>query len=407
MRISTNTIYEMGSSKLGDLQSGLVKTQQQLSTQRRILTPADDPVGAAAALRVTQSMSINEQFATNRQNAKSALAEEESVLQSVTSLLQDVKTLVVNAGNGALEDKQRQFLAAELRGRADELLGLANSRDGAGTYMFGGYQISSQPFSKTAAGAQYSGDQGQRMLQVGASRQLALNDSGSTVFEKNKTGNGTFVTAAAPGNTGSGIVGSGAVVDGSQLTGRDYSVAFTVTAGVTTYTVTDTTLPALVPPPTLPTAVPFVSGEAIVFKGMQFDVKGIPANGDAFTAKPSANQSIFTTLTNLLAALSTRSAGATGQANLTNGLSAANDNIDNALDNLLDVRASVGTRLKELEVLDSSGSDLHIQYTETLHQLQDIDLAETISAFTQQQITLEAAQKSFVKVSGLSLFNYI
>ncbi|WP_371417385.1 hypothetical protein [Noviherbaspirillum sp. UKPF54] len=108
-----------------------------------------------------------------------------------------------------------------------------------------------------------------------------------------------------------------------------------------------------------------------------------------------------------MATLGASGAGATGQAKLTNGLNAANNNIDNALDNLLEVRASVGTRLKEIDTLDSTGDDLNVQYTEALHQMQDIDLAEVISNFTQQQQALEAAQKSFLQISHLSLFNYI
>jgi flagellar hook-associated protein 3 FlgL len=426
MRISTNTIFELGSRGISDMQASLVKTQQQLSTQRRVLTPADDPVAAATALGITQSISVNEQYAANRQTARSSLSEEESVLQSVTTLLQDAKQLVVNAGNGAMEDSQRQFLAAELRGRFEELMGLANSRDGNGNYMFGGFQTATQPFSKTLAGAAYAGDQGQRMLQVGASRQIPLNDTGYSVFENNKTGNGVFVTAARtlPANTGSGIVSSGAVFDSSKLTGQKYSIDFTVVASgspgvpdTTTFVVrNDTVIPTLYMDPAtglvnLPAppviASTFVEGESIKFAGMEFNIKGKPADGDGFTIDPSRDQSVFKTMTDLLSTLGQSGMGATGQANLTNGLNTANNNIDHALDNVLNVRAAVGTRLKELEVLDSGGSDLNIQYIETLHKLQDIDLAETISAFTQQNMVLEAAQKSFMKVSGMSLFNFI
>ncbi|MDB5770465.1 MAG: putative flagellar hook-associated protein 3 FlgL-like [Burkholderia sp.] len=426
MRISTNTIFELGSRGISDMQASLVKTQQQLSTQRRVLTPADDPVAAATALGITQSISVNEQYAANRQTARSSLSEEESVLQSVTTLLQDAKQLVVNAGNGAMEDSQRQFLAAELRGRFEELMGLANSRDGNGNYMFGGFQTATQPFSKTLAGAAYAGDQGQRMLQVGASRQIPLNDTGYSVFENNKTGNGVFVTAARtlPANTGSGIVSSGAVFDSSKLTGQKYSIDFTVVASgspgvpdTTTFVVrNDTVIPTLYMDPAtglvnLPAppviASTFVEGESIKFAGMEFNIKGKPADGDGFTIDPSRDQSVFKTMTDLLSTLGQSGMGANGQANLTNGLNTANNNIDHALDNVLNVRAAVGTRLKELDVLDSGGSDLNIQYIETLHKLQDIDLAETISAFTQQNMVLEAAQKSFMKVSGMSLFNFI
>jgi flagellar hook-associated protein 3 FlgL len=408
MRISTNTMFDMGSGRISDLSSNLVRTQQQLSTQRRILTPSDDPIAAAQALVVTQSLGMAEQYATNRLYAKNALSEEESALSSITAVLQDAKTLVVNAGNGALSDSDRKSLAQELGARIEDLLGLANGKDGGGNYMFAGYQTSAQPFSSTNGGASYTGDQGQRLLQVGPSRQIAMGDSGNTVFESNRTGNGRFATGAAASNTGAAVITGGNVTDITQLTGHDYKLTFHVDAvtGATTYQVADTSHP-LEPAPVPAPGAPYVSGQAIAFKGMRFEISGKPADGDAFTVEPSTNQSIFTTLKDLLATLNRPGTGPGNQARLTNELGAANANIDNALDNVLSVRASVGSRLKEIDALDSAGDDLALRYTETLSSLQDIDLAETISSFTQQQTILQAAQKSFVTITGLSLFDLL
>ena len=127
MRISTSTIYQQGAARISDVQSNLVKTQQQLSTGRRMLTPADDPVAAARALDVTQSQSVNAQYATNRQAAVSSLTAVDSTLASVTSVLQDAKTLTINAGNGSLSNSDRSSLATQLSSDLDQLLGLANS----------------------------------------------------------------------------------------------------------------------------------------------------------------------------------------------------------------------------------------------------------------------------------------
>ncbi len=403
MRISTNTMYEMGSRQISDLQSALVKTQQQVSSGMRILSPADDPVAAAAALGMDQALAINDQFALNRSNAKSALSEEESILQSVTSLLQSVKDVVVGAGNGALDDAQRKMYATQLSNNFDELMSLANSRDSSGNYVFAGYQTSVQPYTQSATGATYSGDQGQRMLQVGAARQMAVSDAGFSVFESGMTGNGRFVTAAGAANTGTGLISTGSVIDQTQLTGHDYAVTFSIdAAGVTTYLVTETPSPAI---PATPQ--PYVSGQAISFGGMQFDIKGAPANGDTFSVQPSQKQSVFTVITDLLATISTTSVGAQGQTRLANGLAAANNSIANALDNVSTVRTTIGTRLKEIDNLDSAGSDLKVKYTQTLKDLQEIDPVEAYSSFTQQQYTLEAARQSFIKISGLSLFSML
>ncbi|ABR89220.1 FlgL flagellar hook-associated proteins 3 [Janthinobacterium sp. Marseille] len=403
MRISTNTIFEMGSGKIGDMTLAMFKTQQQIASGLRILSPADDPVAAAAALGIDQAISINNQFATNRANAKSALSEEESVLQSVTTLLQSIKTSVVGSGNASMDDSQRQAYVTQLRNNFEELLGLANTRGANGDYLFGGYQVGNKPFTESAGGAVYSGDQGQRMLQVGAARQLSSSDSGSSIFEGGMTGNGRFQTSASNANTGSGLISTGSVTDLSLLTGAKYDITFSIdAAGATTYLVTQT------PPPATPaTPQPYVSGQAITFDGMTFDVKGVPANGDTFSIEPSTNQSIFTTITDLLNVLSTSTTGEGGKTRLTNGLSIANNNIDNALANISKVRTTVGTRLQEIDNLDNVGSNLTLQYTDTLKQLQEIDPIEAYSRFTQQQFALDAAQKTFIKIAGLSLFNML
>ena len=132
MRVSTNSVYELGVTSILRQQEGMLKTQQQVSTGRRILTPADDPAAAARALDVTQAESINTQYAENRNNAKASLGLAESVLQAVTNLIHDVRTVALNAGNPTLVDNDRAGLATELRGRFEELMGLANSTDGSG-----------------------------------------------------------------------------------------------------------------------------------------------------------------------------------------------------------------------------------------------------------------------------------
>jgi flagellar hook-associated protein 3 FlgL len=399
MRISTNTLFETGSTRLNELQSSLAKTQEQISTSRRILTPSDDPVASAQALQLTQAQAINSQFAVNRRNATNSLNLEEQTLKNVTGLLQDVKTAIVEAGNGAYDDMQRKFIATELAGRFDELLGLANTRDGLGNFLFSGYQSDVQPYAKTATGAQYSGDQGQRNLQVGPSRQLAQSDAGSAVFDSIKKGNGTFATAATGTNTGSGVISEGNVINSAALTGHNYSITFT---SATAFDVTDTTLGTVVS-----TNNAYTSGNAITFGGMQFDISGTPANGDSFTVKPSSNESIFTTLTDLIAVLNTPASTTTAKASLVKGLNTANGMISRALDNVLTVRASVGARLKELETLDSQGEDRDIQYAQSLGQLQDLDYTKAITDLTKQKFMLEASQQAFVKTSNLSLFNFL
>src|SRR5262249_47706462 len=163
-------------------------------------------------------------------------------------------------------------------------------------------------------------------------------------------------TSADPANAahgGSGIISSGAVSDATALTGHQYSINFSVNGGVTTYTVKDETLGAVVLGAEDP--IPFQPGQQISVDGMSFDIKGSPADGDSFSVAPSAKESLFTTLTNMISTLKLSANGAAGQAALTNGLNTAQDNLSSALDNVLSVRASIGSRLKEIDYLDSAG----------------------------------------------------
>lgn len=406
MRISTSSIYNANVSLLNQQQAQLLHTQQQISTQRRILTPADDPIAAARVLEISQADATNSQYAINRNTVQHSTSLAEGVLQSVTNLLQDVRTVAVNAGNGGLNNSDKQTLATDLNGRLEELHTLANSTDGVGNYLFSGFQGRTQPFANGIAGVQYLTDDGQRLIQVGSTRQLAASDSGADIFMRVKNGNGTFIAQATTANTGSGIVSQGVVTNPALLTGNSYQVAFSVATGVTTYSVTNTTLGAPVAPGT---PIPYVSGQAISFDGLQFDITGVPATGDVFTVAPSTNESIFETISNLIAALRTPNplGGAVAAADFTNSNNQALNNLDRGIDNVLAVRASLGTRLRELDSLQSAGENMGVQFKQTLSQLQDVDFNKAISDLAQQKTSLEAAQKSFLAVSGLSLFDFM
>jgi flagellar hook-associated protein 3 FlgL len=298
-----------------------------------------------------------------------------------------------------------------LQGRLDQLIALANSTDGGGNYLFSGFQGKTIPFVNTEAGVQYMGDDGQRMVQVSASRQMPSSDSGADIFVRIKNGNGTFVTQAAATNTGSGVVSLGGLANPpptAAQVGNSYTLTFT---SATTYTVTGTDASgAALPAASLPAPnSAFVSGQNISFNGVQFDIQGVPSNGDSFTVTPSVNESVFKTISDLVIALKVPvSSTAPGSAALLTGsLSRGLNNLDNALNKVLTTRSSLGLRLNEIDALQTAGDDLALQFKQALSQLQDVDYNKALSDLSQQQISLQAAQQSFVKVSNLSLFNYL
>jgi len=210
------------------------------------------------------------------------------------------------------------------------------------------------------------------------------------------------VASASGSNTGTGVASAAQVVGPGSPNGDSYSIQFHVIAGVTTYDVIDSTTAT-----TISTGNGYTDGAAISAGGMQFSVSGAPANGDAFTTGPSATQSIFTTLQQLVTTLQSPVSTAADRAKLANGIGRALQDIDQALGNVLASRASVGASLRELDSLTASNQDRSQQYAQSLSTLQDLDYNKALSDFSRQQLALDAAQKSFVKISGLSLFNYL
>lgn len=406
IRIATSNIFAAGTARISEAQAQLLKTQQQIAANRRILTPSDDPVAAARALEVKQSQSMNETFAANRVQARNALEFQDTTLDSITGMLTSMKTQFVQAGNASLDASQRKYLAADLRTQYQELLGLVNSRDAQGRYLFSGFQVDQQPFTINPAtgGVDYAGDQGQKSLMVGAAREMSTGDSGDAIFLR--VPNKAFGVAAASGNTGNLAISGLSMPDRTLLTGHDYEVVITGvdSADGPQYSVYDMKLDPQRTGTPLATGA-YVDGDPITVDGVSFTLSGsTPANGDIFTVRPNAYQDIFKTLDSLIAGLEDPGMDPVSNARRARTLKAAGDNFDSAMDGLLTVRASVGSRLKELDNLDSAGDDRKIQYQKELSQLEDLDYVKALSDLTMQSTTLEAAQKSFLKTSSLSLF---
>lgn len=402
MRISTSSLYNTNITNLDNLQTQIAQTTQQISTGQRILDPSMDPVGVARATEITLSDSTNTQYGANNTAATNSLSLSDGILQNVTALLQSAHDTAVS-GSSTMTDANRKALATDMQGLLQDLLGLANSTDGSGNYLYSGAQGGVQPFANTPGGVVYQGDDVQRKMQVSPSRLLSSSDSGADIFMRIRNGNGTFQAAPAATNTGNGIISQGVVTNSSLYNGDSFQVTFG--AGGTTYSVTDVTSGATV----IPAGTAYASGQAISFNGIQFNIQGSPAAGDTFNVTPSTNQSVFDTLNKLITTLSVPLNGASASVVAAN--SQAMSDVTNALsqdlNSVLGVRATIGSRLNELTSLQTTGDQLGLQYKKTLSSIQDTDYNKAITDLTQQKLVLQAAQQSFAQVSKLSLFNYI
>lgn len=184
MRISSIQAFNNGVSGLGRNYSNVIRTQEQISSGNRILTPADDPVASVRLLQLEQQQAVLKQYNDNLTAAENSLVQEETTLNSVNTVMQRVRELAVRAGGGTLSAEDRQSIAKELEEREAELLNLMNSRNARGEYLFSGNLGKTEPFVRNPDGSySYFGDEGQRSLQVASSTNVAINDNGKRLFE--------------------------------------------------------------------------------------------------------------------------------------------------------------------------------------------------------------------------------
>jgi flagellar hook-associated protein 3 FlgL len=402
IRISTESMYQNGTAAISSAQTQLMTTELQLSSGRQINTPSDNPVGAANAASLASAISQLDQYGSNQGQAQLQLSMADSTMTSVTSLVQDAQSKLVQAGDASYSDTQRAALALGLQGDLTQLVGLANTSDGQGGYLFSGSEQSAPPFAQVGNAVSYGGNSTLQSLQVSQNRQLQVKFSGDDVFQKIRQGNGSFVTAAKSTNAGTGVIDAGAVSNPSLLTGDNYTISFAVAGGSTTYQVQNTTTG------TTTTSGTFTSPTTLNFDGQQVTLSGAPASGDSFTVAPAQYQSIFTTLANAIAALQQPATGSpSATAQLQTSLTAALASTGQAMDHLTLKQAEVGTQMQQLASFTSLNSDRTLQASSAKSAIVDLDYAKAASHMAQQQTIYQAALQSYSAVSKLSLFNYL
>jgi flagellar hook-associated protein 3 FlgL len=401
IRISTYMMYQNGERAINTSQSQLLATELQMSTGKQINSPSDNPVGAANVASLNGTVSQLSQFKSNQTEAQLQLNLADSTMSDFVNLVQDAQQRLVQAGDGSYSDSQRAALAQGLQGDLNQMIGLANTSDGQGGYLFAGSQQSAAPFSQTGNTVTYGGDSTLQSIQVSQNRLLQTKFSGDDLFQKIRPGNGSFVTAANSGNTGSGVIDAGSVTNPAALTGHTYTISFGVSGSTTTYQVQDTTTNTSV------ASGNYTAPTTLSFAGQQVSISGAPAAGDTFTVAPAQYQSIFTTMANAIAALQQPAQAPAANAQLQTALGSALSSTSQALDHLTLKQAQIGDQLQQLNSYSTLNDDRTLQATSALSSIQDVDYAKAASELAQQQTIFQAALQSYSSVSKLSLFNYL
>lgn len=434
-RVATANMYDRTIQNISQRQSDLVKTQEQLSSGKRVTRASDDAVAATLAERAQNRMARVQADLVALEASKTALTQVESALGEAGDLLHRARELVVTAGNPSLTPAIREDLAKQLEGLREQMLAVANRQDTSGLTLFGGLGGSAKPFVDLYgpnAGVNFQGQAGQYAATENALPQAV---DGDGVWMRVVEGNGTFSVQLDNGNLGQVRTDMGRLntpTVPAALTppaGLGYQITFGGTREAPTFTIEQVTardpvtnLPTATAPLATPVAnQPYEPGKTVSFDGVDLVLTGDPMG----TGDPNVPQSptdpvpssqiyinpvqgstdLFRTMQNAIDAL--RYGAPNQSAHLTQELDRVLTEMDVGQSRILDARGRVGDWLNRADSMEMVLADKALFHEKEKSEQEDLDMVKGISDFQVQQVSLQAALQSYAQVQRLSLFQYI
>ena len=401
-RLGTANMYDRTINNINRQQNELASQMEHTSAGMRVIRPSDDPVAAAQAERARNRL---ERIASDQRGLdaqKATIEYAESTLGEINDALQEFRSLLVQAGNGAYNQVQRDTLVEQLTSLREQIAKYANRVDSNGLPLFRGLDTKTGlPFPNDEEGIQ-SGQPNSGEFHIANS----LN--GVLAFFSGKTGNGVleidpYSHAAGTPNQGKAHADIGVIKDPAVAAAvtTPIEITFQDNAGVLEYTTDGGT-----------TWSPYKEGAAISVAGMDVVIKGQPVAGDGFTIKPSTTISTFEALDRAIAAVrdNANPDGSTAYGTLAHGITQSLTELDTAMNRISTVTGLAGDLLNQAERM---GNTLLVREEQTEAQrvaAEQYDAEGMVRAIAQmqtQQTAVSAALQSYASIQKLSLLNYI
>jgi len=401
MSVSTQQFYFQNSQQLSNKQSDVNDQIKYLASGKRVLTAKDDAVSYGTLAGYKDALANIEKYQRNLTQAENRNSLQDVSFTSAEDVMQQLKQLFIQANNGVYSDNDLYSLAELAKNSQQQLLNIANEKDETGGYIFAGYQIDVQPFSlQPDDSVVYQGDGGVRELQIAKNVTVDINQAGDDAFENVANNIGDF-SANYNTNT-SGISVNKAVIANpgaydSVTNPPDYNFNFT---SATDLTVTDSGGTVVFNTST------YTPGQTITFNGIEVQLNGNPLPGDDFDLTPQENISIFDTIKNAIDWMNV-GASPTDVTQHAVDYEVILGQLDEALNHMTGRRAETGVRLKLIENQVANHLDAELYLSSGRSNIEDLDFAKAVATFEQSQVSLQAAQQSFVQIKNLSLFNYL
>jgi flagellar hook-associated protein 3 FlgL len=419
MRISNLHIYNLANNSMANASSAIAKTNEQLSTGKRVLTTADDPVAAIRIQNLTENIASIDQYNKNIAFAENSLEAEEATLNSVTNLVQRIKELTVQAGNTAsLSVSEYQALATEVDSRLDELVSLGNTRNTNGDYIFSGFKSQTPAFSGDSTnGFRFEGDEGSISIKVDHNTFVEASDSGKSIFVDIPSAENTVMTSTNPNNRSVPAlsISIGEVVDQVAYDAfypEDIVITFNEDSNLTpsakNFTVTERSSGKIIAENQA-----YAAGEELIYHGVSVRISGNPAsadsganlNGDQLFVNSTSTQDVLTTLMRFRDAMQSFDGSSESRDRVSASVANTLENLSHVQDSVSQVVTKIGARVNTLQSTQEQHLDTALVSNAVLSDLRDLDYAEAASRLSSQTLILQAAQATFLRISELNLFS--
>jgi flagellar hook-associated protein 3 FlgL len=181
MRVTQSMLSNNTLRNLSDSYQKLGKYQEQLSSQKKITRPSDDPVVVFKGISYRTSVNDVEQYQKNISEVNVWMENTEDALDKAGSSIQRVNELVLQANSGALTNDDRKKIEDEIEEIKAQLVSVANTQV-AGRYIFNGSDILNAPVNYDGSTITTAYNNDTINIEVSSGINLKANTLGSQIF---------------------------------------------------------------------------------------------------------------------------------------------------------------------------------------------------------------------------------
>lgn len=422
MTIGTKLFTQWNVNAFSRSSADIADLQARISAGKNDPRASIDPIRAMRLSVANEQVDMLDRFERNVDAITSRLDITDQTLGQLSELTQRLREITVMGVSDTMGPKEREALRIEVNELRNSIFDLANTTDGMGRSLFGGFRNATPPFRQEGNQISYVGDRGQHELRVSETASLGSGADGITVFMSIETDYGTtdvfsmlddlsfaleersenFKSTAEVGNSASLKLDAARIAEpwSMTLTGPSGSAqisaeisygavspmvdainAQTAQTGITA-TVSADGLEILLSSPegtamSISDIAPQTARRAEIAQVQNLDQTGLPVG---------AAQQMISTRYDTQAQLQQMS------------------DLNN---HVTDRRAEIGSLGAAAKWHTTSIIERRTLLEETISGLEDLDVAKAITDLQQLMLTRDASQQTFAKISQKSLFDFI